>query len=124
MAARTRHTEEYFALRAEALLQKTTAEWLEIFRAADVPAGPYNTLEGLLEDPHLKAVGFIETVEHPTEGRIRRTRIANSFSGGMREEHLPAPRLGEHTREVLAEAGCSQAEIEAMLADGVAIQAE
>ncbi|MCS6892549.1 MAG: CoA transferase [Rhodovarius sp.] len=124
VAARTRHTEEYFALRAEALLQKTTAEWLEIFRAADVPAGPYNTLEGLLEDPHLKAVGFIETVEHPTEGRIRRTRIANSFSGGMREEHLPAPRLGEHTREVLAEAGCSQAEIEAMLADGVAIQAE
>lgn len=123
VAARTRHTAEYFALRREALPARTSAEWLSIFREKDVPAGPYNTLEGLLEDEHLKAVGFIESVEHPTEGRIRRTRIANSFSGGMREEHLPAPRLGEHTRDVLREAGCDAAEIEALLAEGAAIQA-
>jgi len=123
VAARTKNTADYFALRREALPSKTTAEWLAIFREKDVPAGPYNTLEGLLEDEHLKAVGFIESVEHPTEGRIRRTRIANSFSGGMRQAHLPAPRLGEHTRDVLAEAGCDAAAIEAMLARGAAVQA-
>lgn len=123
VAARTKNTPDYFALRHAALLQKTSAEWLAIFRDKDVPAGPYNTLEGLLEDEHLKAVNFIESVEHPTEGRIRRTRIANSFSGGMRDEHLPAPRLGEHTRDVLTEAGCDAAAIDAMLERGAAIQA-
>lgn len=121
--ARTQHTKEYFAIRAEAMLQKTSAEWLAIFRAADVPAGPYNTIEGLLEDPHLKAVGFVGTEEHPSEGRIRRTRVANRFSGGMRDNPLPAPRIGEHTREILAEAGCDEAAIAAMLESGAARQA-
>ncbi len=119
--ARTQNTPEYFAIRIEAIAQKTSAEWLEIFRKADVPAGPYNTIDGLLEDPHLKATGFVFTEEHPTEGRLRRTRVANRFSGGMREATLPAPRIGEHTRELLAEAGCTAEQIEAMIASGAAV---
>ena len=121
--ARTQNTPEYFALRAEALLTRSSAEWLALFRAHDVPAGPYNTIEGLLDDPHLKAVGFVGHEEHPSEGRIRRTRVANIFSGGMRDEPLPAPRIGQHTREILAEAGCDEAAIDAMLASRAAIQA-
>ena len=62
----------------------------------------------------------VETVDHPSEGRIRRTRRANIFSGGARPVEKHAPRLGEHTREVLAEAGYGQAEIDAMLGDGAA----
>lgn len=119
--ARTQNTPEYFAIRAEAIAQKTSAEWLAIFRAADVPAGPYNTIDGLLEDPHLQATGFVFNEDHPTEGPIRRTRVANRFSGGMRDATLPAPRIGEHTRQILAEAGCSPAEIDAMIASGAAV---
>ncbi|MBX6745716.1 MAG: CoA transferase [Acetobacteraceae bacterium] len=119
-AARTANAAAYFELRVTALAQRTTAEWLEIFAAADVPAARYNTIEDLLEDPHLQDVGFWEPDDHPTEGCIRRTRAANHFSGGMREEVLPAPRLGQHTREVLAELGYDAAEITRMLECGAA----
>jgi len=87
-----------------------------------VPAGPYNEIDDLLEDPHLQDVGFWHFDEHPTEGRIRRTKVANRFSGGMREEVLPAPQLGRHTREVLRELGHDDAAIEAMLASGAAFE--
>jgi len=116
---RTENAADYFAVQVEALAQRTTAEWLEIF-AADVPAAGYNSIEDLLEDPHLQDVGFWEADDHPTEGRIRRTRTANRFSGGMRQEVLPAPRLGQHTREVLAELGYDAAEIDRMLESGAA----
>ena len=104
----------------EALTQRTTAEWLEIFAAADVPAAGYNSIDDLLTDPHLQDVGFWHFDEHPTEGRIRRTRTPVTFRGGMRAETLPAPRLGQQTRAILAELGFDDAAIEAMLASGAA----
>ncbi len=91
-----------------------------IFAKADVPAGPYNTIDDLLEDPHLGDVGFWNFDEHPTEGRIRRTRTPVTFRGGMREEVLPAPRLGAQTAEILAEAGYTADEIATMLQSGAA----
>lgn len=121
VAARTKNTRDYFRLRAEALSGRTSAEWLEIFQRLDVPAMPYNTLESLLEDPHLHDVGFFESEEHPSEGRIRRTRIPNRFGGGMRHDGRPAPRLGEHTEEVLREAGLSPEEIRGLFAAGAAL---
>ena len=122
-ASRTAHATEYFRVRATGLLQKTTAEWLEIFEKKDVPAAAYNSIDDLLEDPHLSDVGFYREADHPSEGRILYTKVANTFSGGMREETLPAPRLGEQTRAVLAELGYSEAAIDAMLASGAAIEA-
>lgn len=119
-ATRTAHAEEYFQVRMRGLARRTTAEWLEIFEKADVPAQRYNTIEDLLEDPHLDDVGFYTHETHPSEGEIRRTRPANSFSGGMREDLRHAPLLGEDTRGVLAEAGYSESEIEAMLESGAA----
>jgi crotonobetainyl-CoA:carnitine CoA-transferase CaiB-like acyl-CoA transferase len=115
---RTENTDEYFRIRTEALKAKTTDEWVEVFTALDVPVARYNRLEDLLEDPHLKDVGFFEYEDHPSEGRIHRTVVPNKFSGGMREDPLPAPRLGEHTGSVLREAGYSEDEIVAMLASG------
>ncbi len=117
---RTENAADYFTVQVEALAQRTTAEWLEVFAAADVPAAGYNTIDDLLTDPHLQDVGFWQTDEHPTEGRIRRTRTPVTFGGGMREETLPAPRLGQHTREVLAELGYSEGEIAAMVSSGAA----
>jgi crotonobetainyl-CoA:carnitine CoA-transferase CaiB-like acyl-CoA transferase len=118
--SRTQNAADYFTVQVEALAQKTTAEWLEILAAADVPAARYNTIDDLLEDPHLGDVGFWNFDEHPTEGRIRRTRTPVTFGGGMREEVLPAPRLGAQTRDILAEAGYAAAEIDTMLQSGAA----
>ena len=118
--ARTDNAAAYFEVRVAGLRQRTTTEWLEVFSALDVPAARYNTFEDLLADPHLGDAGFWEGEDHPTEGRLRRARVASRFGGGMREEALPAPRLGQHTREVLAEAGFSEAEVARMLASGAA----
>jgi crotonobetainyl-CoA:carnitine CoA-transferase CaiB-like acyl-CoA transferase len=117
---RTENARAYFAVQAEAMVRKTTAEWLEVFAAADVPAAAYNTIDDLLTDPHLDDVGFWQFDEHPTEGRIRRTRTPVTFGGGMREATLPAPRLGQHTRQVLEELGYGAGEIAAMLETGAA----
>jgi crotonobetainyl-CoA:carnitine CoA-transferase CaiB-like acyl-CoA transferase len=116
VAARFRNVGEYFRIRAEALKQKTSAEWLEIFDRGDVPAMPYHTLDSLMEDPHLRDVGFFETIEHPTEGRIVNMTIPNKLSGGARRDFRPAPKLGQHSAEILREAGFSDRDIEAMIA--------
>ncbi|HEX9558463.1 MAG TPA: CoA transferase [Reyranella sp.] len=119
-AARTKNAPAYFEVQKEGLDQKTTDEWVELFDKLDVPAARYNSIDDLLTDPHLKDVGFYKEEDHPTEGRLRRTRLANIFSGGAREDETHAPRLGEHTREVLAEAGYAPGEIDDLLAAGAA----
>ena len=117
-ASRTKNAAAYFVVRKEGLAQRTTAEWLEIFDKADVPAARYNTIDDLLTDPHLGDVGFFQPEDHPSEGRIRRSRRANTFSGGERQTETHAPTLGEHTDAILASAGYSEAEIEKMRASG------
>jgi crotonobetainyl-CoA:carnitine CoA-transferase CaiB-like acyl-CoA transferase len=117
--ARFQNVNDYFSLRAEALAQKTTAEWARILNDADIPAMPYNTLEALVEDPHLKDVGFLRTVEHPTEGKIYDIKPPNELSCGTREDYLPAPKIGQQSREVLREIGYSDDAISSMIAAGV-----
>ena len=117
-AARTKNAAAYFEVQKDGLTSKTTDEWVKLFDKADVPAARYNSIDDLLTDPHLGDVGFFQTEEHPSEGRIRRTKLANTFSGGAREDETHAPRTGEHTCEVLAEAGYGEAEIDALLATG------
>jgi len=74
----------------------------------------------LKDDPHLKDTGFFEAVNHPTEGRIWNMKVANKLSGGAPAAWRPAPRLGQHTREVLREAGYSDQDVESLIASGVA----
>ena len=97
---------------------KTTQEWLDILTETPVPTMIVNTLEDLLEDPHLKATDFWKEYEHPTEGTLRLPDVPTRFSetpGSVR--HLP-PRLGEHSLEVLEAAGLSDDEIQEMLSSG------
>jgi crotonobetainyl-CoA:carnitine CoA-transferase CaiB-like acyl-CoA transferase len=119
-AQRSANAAAYFEVRAAGLAQRTTAEWLEILPPLDVPCVPYNSLEALMEDPHLTDVGFFRAEDHPTEGRLRRTALPNRFSGGEREEEVPAPRLGADTRAVLAEAGYDDMTIGTLIAAGAA----
>ena len=120
-AARTRNAAAYFEVQTTSLGHKTTDEWVELFDKLDVPAARYNTIDELLTDPHLTDVGFFKEEQHPSEGKIKRTRLANTFSGGARSNETPAPLMGQHTREILKEAGFSPAEIDAMVASGAAI---
>jgi crotonobetainyl-CoA:carnitine CoA-transferase CaiB-like acyl-CoA transferase len=119
-AARTKNAAAYFEVQREGLIHKTTDEWVELFDRLDVPAARYNSIDDLLTDPHLADVGFFRPEDHPSEGRIRRTKLANSFSGGARENETHAPRTGEHTRTILGEVGYSDTEIDALLGSGAA----
>jgi crotonobetainyl-CoA:carnitine CoA-transferase CaiB-like acyl-CoA transferase len=119
--ARFANVKEYFEIRIGALKTRTTAEWLEIFDRGDVPATPYHTLDSLLEDPHLADIGYFEVRDHPTEGKTRVMRLPNKWSSGTRREWNPAPKLGQHSVEILREIGCADAEIEAMIAAGATV---
>ena len=118
LAARTQNIRELYRILAEALLGRTSAEWLELFAAADIPSGPLNTPESLLEDPHLQATKFFEIVDHPSEGRIRTMAVPIKFSASKPEIRRQAPRLGEHGREVMREAGYSEEAIERLVSSG------
>jgi crotonobetainyl-CoA:carnitine CoA-transferase CaiB-like acyl-CoA transferase len=121
VARRFANVQAYFDLRATALKGKTTAEWLEIFDKLDVPAMPYHTFESLLEDPHIADVGLVQEVDHPTEGRIRMTAVPNRWSGAVREDFLPPPKIGQHSVEILEELGYAPDRIDDMAARAVIV---
>ena len=116
--ARSRNIAEVYAFVAEQLVTRTSAEWLRLFAEADIPATPLNTLDDLIADPHLHATAFFCNEEHPSEGTLRTMAVPSSWSESQPERRLPAPRLGEHSLEILREAGVSEDDIAAMLASG------
>jgi len=118
LEARFENTAEYFRIRTEGMKLKTTAEWMEIFDRADVPAMPYQTLEQLIDDPHLRDVGMFELVDHPTEGKVWNMPNPNKLSGGARTDFLHAPKIGQQSVELLREAGYSESEIKALVTSG------
>ena len=117
--ARTLHSVDYYALRSGSLLGKTSAQWIDLFEQRDIPCMRYNSLENLVEDPHLQQVGFLRETVHPSEGPILEMGLTNHYSGGVRQQFTPAPRLGEHTLSVLAEHGYGPEEIEIALQNQV-----
>jgi len=119
LGSRSRHIDDLYALVAETMATRTTAEWLTALDQADIPVMPLNSIESLLEDPHLKATGFLQTVDHPSEGRIRSTAVPSTWSRTQPQVTRLAPRLGEHSVEVLREAGFSATEIAALVDQGV-----
>jgi len=82
---------------------RTTAEWLEVLGPVDIPACPVNHIEDLPNDPHLKAVGLFDTLEHPTEGMIKVPRHPVRYSKTPAQVRRHAPNLGEHNDAFLKE---------------------
>ncbi len=121
VAARFKNTADYFSIRAAGLKQKTTADWIEIFDRTDVPAMPFQTLEQILVDPHLNDIGFFETIEHPTEGKIINMKLFNKLSCGARTDFRHAPLIGQQSVEILREAGFTDAAIAALVASGATL---
>jgi crotonobetainyl-CoA:carnitine CoA-transferase CaiB-like acyl-CoA transferase len=110
---RAANIDAVYAFIAEVMQSRTTAEWIDLLGAGDIPVMPLNSVSALIDDPHLRDVGFFQTVEHPSEGRLRVMGVPGNWSGCEPAVRLPAPRLGEHTEEVLREAGLSDADIAA-----------
>ena len=100
------------------LCTKPQAEWLRRLEQAGVPAGPILDVLEMQKDPHTMARGLVTEVGHSAAGRVETLGIPVKFSETPGGPQFGAPRYGEHTREVLAEHGFSEAEIEALIEGG------
>jgi len=102
METRSRNIGALYDLVAQIALTRTTEQWLALMEQADIPAMPVRNLSDLPGDPHLAATGFFQQINHPTEGAIWTTRPPVRFSATpARHDFRPAPRLGEHSNEIL-----------------------
>lgn len=108
---RVKHIRVLYEVVEEEAAKRATQEWVEFCDRVSIPCMPVLAFENLPEDPHVKQVGLFTSAEHPSEGRYRLVRQPVSFSGVPFRVRRHAPRLGEHTREVLAEVGLSEEEI-------------
>ena len=112
-------TEELVA-EAEALFrEKTVDEWLEIFDSVGVPAGPVRYVQEMLNDEQVKANGLSVELEHTLAGKVRMAGPMIQMSKSPLAARSASPALGEHTDEVLREAGYSESQIEALRGNGV-----
>ncbi|HEX2255882.1 MAG TPA: CoA transferase [Afifellaceae bacterium] len=121
LAARTRNTDALYAIVEQAIADKTTAEWLELCRRHQIPCMPLLKIDEIERDPHLAETGFFGEAEHPSEGRYTQVGIPTRFSASRTQVRRHAPALGEHSVEILREAGFSPAEIAALLDEGASI---
>ncbi len=117
---RSRDFQSAYAMVAKEMAKRSTADWIAALEAADIPVQKMNSLEDILADPHLAAIGYFQERQHPTEGRIRSMAVPSEWSESPPEFRRHAPRLGEHTREVLREGGLDPATIDALIRSGAA----
>lgn len=118
MALRTKNIDATYEETGKIMATKTTAEWWDLLSHTNVPTMLVNTPDELIDDPHLQAVDFWQVQDHPTEGPIRMTRLPVNFSHTPADVRRLPPRLGEHSAEILKEAGLSKDEIVAMVDSG------
>ena len=116
---RNARVKELYADMAGVTRQMSTEECLALCNRLDIPATRIYGLDQLPAHPHLKAVGLFQPLEHPTEGATVTIRPATLFARTPAQVRLPAPRLGQHTFEALAEAGLDRASLERMQSQGV-----
>ena len=119
--ARFRHRDEINAELERWMAEKTTEEWAGPLSEAGVPCMPVQSLEQVVADPHLAEVGFWHEIDHPSEGRVRLMASPLTLNGSPASIRRPPPRQGEHTREILSEAGFDDVRIEELLASGAAM---
>lgn len=116
---RMAHLDELVALMNGVLRTRTRETWQVAFDAAGVPAGPVHTIGEALSHPQTLARGMVLELNHPQAGPTRAVGCPIHFSASPQRSSTPAPLLGQHTREVLREFDITDADIDALLAEGV-----
>ncbi len=122
--ARTANIEVLYAMTAGFVAERTTAQWIETCTRIDIPHGRYNTLDDLLSDEHLSAVGYFDELPAGDgHGTMRLPGNGVRLDGRTREIRHEPPRLGEHSRPLLLQAGYSNEQIDALIRSGAVREA-
>lgn len=118
MQTRLKNINESYAATGAIIAERDRQDWLDLLGETNVPMMVVNGLDDLVDDPHLAATGFWHLRDDPGEGMVRMASYPANFSATPASIRRMAPRLGEHSVEVLREAGLGHDEIEHMLAAG------
>jgi crotonobetainyl-CoA:carnitine CoA-transferase CaiB-like acyl-CoA transferase len=121
LGKRSENIAELYRIAGESLLDKTTDEWLEIFQKLDIPSARIASLDEVFNDPHLSAVGLFQKATHPTEGEIVMTQLPLRFSDTKISIDRMQPKFGEHSRDILREAGYSDNDVNTLFESGCAV---
>ena len=121
MRARLGNIDESYRVTREIIATRSRDDWLALLADTNVPVMVVNTLDELIDDPHLEATGFWRQVDHPTEGALRTSAPPIRLSRSPASIRRPAPVLGGDTAEVLSEVGFSAEESAALFAAGAAL---
>ena len=105
---------EMFEFLRSKFREKSRDEWFEELRQRDICVAPVYGMDEVFADPHVQARGMVAEVEHPEFGTVRQVGVGPKFSDTPGAVRTTAPRRGEHTDEVLQEAGYSEDEIRAL----------
>jgi crotonobetainyl-CoA:carnitine CoA-transferase CaiB-like acyl-CoA transferase len=116
---RAKNRKELNALMNEQLARRSSAEWIEAFNRIGVPCGPIYKMDEVFADPQVRHLGAAGEIEHPRLGRLRILSQAVRLSRTPATLKTATPEIGEHTAEILGEAGYSEAEIAQLRAQGV-----
>jgi crotonobetainyl-CoA:carnitine CoA-transferase CaiB-like acyl-CoA transferase len=109
---------EVYEFVADIMTTRTTAAWEKLLEKADIPNAPMNTMDSLIDDPHLNSAGFFPLFDHPSEGKVRTTAPVGEWSETPLSIRRLAPRQGEHSAEILREVGYDEATISALMQNG------
>ena len=118
LSSRADNIEAVYSLAGEFIATRSTRDWLDTLERLEIPCGEITEIEDISNDPHMQAVGFFRKEQHPTEGAITVPDTPVQFSRTPASIDRLQPKLGEHSAEILREAGVSDADIETMRASG------
>lgn len=119
ITTRTTHADELNEFVEKHLAEKTTAEWRELLKTADIPVFAVHTFDSLLTDGHLSDIGFFREEHVPGIGPIRETAIPSEWHGTPPTSYRPPPTVGQHSAEILKDLGYGLDAVKQLVESGV-----